>query len=202
MCDENDELQRQVRNGDNEAFGELLMLSRDRLTKAVRFRMDRRLSGRVDAVDVVQDAYVEATERLEEFRSQEVAFFVWIRFLTMQRLTTLHRRHLGAQARDAAREVSIFSGAMPEATSADLAARLLGRMTTPSQVVSRMEMKARLETALSDMDATDREVLALRYFEQLSNRETAEVLSINESAASNRYVRALKRLRILMDAIA
>ena len=186
-------------NGDPGALGILLQRSRERLERSVRFRMDRRIVGRIDAADVVQDSFVDAVERFGEFCDQDVAFFVWLRFITMQRLTTLHRRHLGAQARNAAREVSIYGGPMPEATSADLAARLLGRLTSPSQAVSKMELKIRLQESLAEMETTDREVLALRYFEQLTNSETAKVLDISDSAASNRYVRALKRLRTLMD---
>ena len=122
-------------------------------------------------------------------------FFVWRRFITMQKLCELHRKHLGAQARDAAREISLYNGACPEATSAVLAAQLLGRRTTPSQAAIRAETKLCLEQALNLMDPIDREVLALRHFEQLTNTETAQVLGIDPSASSNRYVRAIKRLK-------
>ena len=109
-----------------------------------------------------------------------------------------HRRHLGAQGRDAGREISLYRGAMPEATTAALAAQLLGRQTSPSQAASRAERKIRLQEALNSMDPIDREVLVLRHFEQLSNGEAAQVLGLDKSAASKRYARALIRLKDIL----
>src|SRR5207244_11242581 len=99
-------------------------------------------------------------------------FFLWLRFLTAQRLLILHRRHLCTQARDAGREVSLYRGALPEASSAALAAQLVGHRTTPSEAAIRAEMQLRLQEALNSLDPVDREVLALRHFEQLTNAET------------------------------
>jgi RNA polymerase sigma-70 factor (ECF subfamily) len=126
-------------------------------------------------------------------------FFLWLRFLTVQKLCELHRSHFGVKARDVTREVSLNAGVFPEATSAVLANQLLGNYTTPSQVAVRAEVKRQLEQALNEMDTIDREVVALRNFEQLSNVEAASVLEIKESAASNRYIRAIKRLRQILD---
>jgi RNA polymerase sigma-70 factor (ECF subfamily) len=122
-------------------------------------------------------------------------FFLWLRFLTGQRLQLVHRQHLGAQMRDAGREVSLHRGAMPQATSVSLAAQLLGRFTSVTQAVQRAEMQLILQEAVNGLDPLDREILALRHFEELSNDETALVLDIKPSAASNRHIRALKRLR-------
>ena len=110
----------------------------------------------------------------------------------------LHRYHFGVQARDAGRELSLFQGALPEATSAALAAQLLGHDTRPSEAFARAEKKIRLEDALNGMDAIDREVLALRHFEQLSNAEVAQVLGLRVSAASKRYIRALRKLKDIL----
>src|SRR5262249_199074 len=117
---------------------------------------------------------------------------------TARRRPALHRRHLGAQARDAAREVSLDRPALPQATSAALAARLLGRATSPSAAAVRAEMKARLREALDVMDPIDREVLTLRHFEQLSTAEAARELGISEEAAKKRHIRALKRLQAIL----
>ena len=117
--------------------------------------------------------------------------FLWLRFLTIQRLQALHRLHLGVQGRDASREVSIFHGSLPAADSgATLAAQLLGRLTTPSRAAIRAEIQLKIQEALDAMDPIDCEILALRHFEELNNSETAEVLGIHKAAASNRYVRA------------
>src|SRR5262249_51526097 len=131
-------------------------------------------------------------------RDADMPFFLWLRFLTAQRLLILHRRHLGARARDASRDVSLYRGAMPEASSAALAAQLVGHHTTPSQAAARAELQLRLQDALNAMAAVDREVLTLRHFEQLTNAETARVLGLRESAASRRYARALLRLKDLL----
>jgi RNA polymerase sigma-70 factor (ECF subfamily) len=126
---------------------------------------------------------------------------LWLRFLTLQKLLELHRHHLGAQARDVGREVYLYQGALPETSSAALAAQLLGHLTQPSQAAIRAEMKIRLQDALNSMDAVDREVLALRHFEHLSNAETAQTLGIRTSAASKRYIRALKKLRAILSSM-
>ncbi len=102
------------------------------------------------------------------------------------------------QARDVSREVSLYHGQRCEASSAILAEQLMGNLTTPSQAAVREETKLQLEQALISMDEMDREVLALRHFEQLSNVEAAQVLDISASAASNRYVRAIKRLKDIL----
>ncbi len=182
--------------GDAQALGRLLDEHRDRLRRMVRLRMDRRLQGRIDPSDVIQDAYAEATTRFDEYaQNQAMPFFLWLRFLTGQRLMALHRRHLGAQARDASREVSIHRGTFPEATSAALAAQLIGRHTSPSEAILRDEIRLRLQEALNAMDIRDREILALRHFERLTNIEAARELDLDPSAASKRYIRAVRRLR-------
>jgi RNA polymerase sigma-70 factor (ECF subfamily) len=187
--------------GDQEAWGALLARTRSRLRRMVALRLDRRLQGRVDPSDIIQEAYIDASARLADYaRKPDMPFFLWLRFLTGQRLLRVHRQHLGAEMRDAAREVSLYHGALPEATSAALAAHLLGRDTRPSEAAIRAERRIRLQEALNSMDPIDREVLALRHFEQLTNPEAARVLGLQESAAAKRYVRALKRLREILDA--
>jgi RNA polymerase sigma-70 factor (ECF subfamily) len=165
-------------------------------------RLDHRLQGRVDPSDILQDTFLEATQRLPEYvRQPDMPFYLWLRFLAGQRLLIAHRRHLAARQRDAGREVSIYRGAMPQASSAALAARLLGRESRPSEIAVRAEIKLRLQDALNQMDPLDREVLALRHFEQLSNAETARVLEVQEAAASKRYIRALKKLKTILAAL-
>jgi RNA polymerase sigma-70 factor, ECF subfamily len=189
--------------GDRAAWSAVLALHRERLRRMVALRMDRRLQGRVDPSDVIQDALLEATRRLPEYIREPapMPLFLWLRYLTAQALQTLHRRHLGAQARDAGREISIDGGRIPQATSAALAAQLLGRDTRASEAAIRAERKLRLEEALNSMDAVDREVLALRHLEQLSNGECARVLELTESAATKRYIRALKRLKEILTSL-
>jgi RNA polymerase sigma-70 factor (ECF subfamily) len=181
---------------DPQVLGQIWEHYRDRLRRVVRLRLDRRLQGRADPSDVLQEAFLDFQSRAAEYAQKpDMPFFLWLRFLTGQRLQLIHRHHLGAQMRDAGREVSLHRGAMPQATSISLAAQLLGRFTSVTQAVQRAEMQLILQEAINSMDPIDREILALRHFEELSNEETAQVLGIKPSAASNRHIRALKRLR-------
>ena len=199
MTGDSSETKRLLHNaaqGDRDGWGRLLEQHRDRLRRMLGLRLDPRLQGRVDASDVLQETYLEASARLPEYlRNPTMPFFLWLRFLAGQKLVTLHRHHLGTQMRDAGREVSLYRGRLPETSSAALAAQLLGHDTRPSEAAVRAELKIRLQEALNSMDALDREVLALRHFEQLSLAETAELLGLTESGASRRHLRALKRLK-------
>jgi RNA polymerase sigma-70 factor (ECF subfamily) len=187
--------------GDESAWERLLARDRDRLRRMVALRMDRRLQGRVDPSDVIQEACLDAARRLDEYRNgPPIPFFLWLRLLTGQRLMDEHRRHLGVHARDAGREVTIHHSALPEMPTAALAAHLLGRLTSPSQAAIRAERRIRLQEAVNSMDPIDREILALRHYEQLSNGEVAMVLGLDKSAASKRYARALVRLKEILSA--
>jgi RNA polymerase sigma-70 factor (ECF subfamily) len=191
-----------ARRGDPAALNEIFSRHRERLRRMVALRLDRRLQGRVDASDVIQDGYVDVTRRLDEYlREPRLPLFLWLRLVVGERLLKLHRQHLGAQMRDAGREVSLFREALPAASSAALAAQLLGKHTSPAQAAVRAERLLRLQEALNTLDPADREVLALRHFEELTRAETAQVLGIEEAAAAKRYVRALKRLKAILAAM-
>ena len=191
-----------ARAGDREALGALFTRYRARLRRMVEVRLDPRLQARLDASDVVQEAYVEVVERLEEYRRDpKLPLFLWLRLVVGERLLRLHRHHLGTQMRDAGREVSLYRGALPAASSAALAAQLLGKHTSPTQAAVRAERLLRLQEALNTLDPVDREVLSLRHFEELTAAETAQVLGIEEAAAAKRYFRALKRLKEILAAM-
>lgn len=182
--------------GDQAARDELFLRYHKRLQRMVQLRLNRRLQGRVDGSDILQEAYLEAARRLPEYLvDQPLPFFLWLRHVVAIKLVDAHRRHLGAQIRDAAQEVSLHRGGLPEASSVSLAAHLLGKLTSPSQAAIKAEIRVRVQETLNSMDVTDREILALRHFEQLRNVEVAMTLGIDESTASTRYLRALKRLK-------
>ncbi len=192
----NDELLEAARNGDEGALARLVDRHRGRLERMVALRMDRRLQGRVDAADVVQDAYLTVRGKFPRYSADpRLSFFLWLRLEVGQKLVDLHRFHLGTQMRDASQEVSLYRGALPPVTSLSVAEHLLGKLTTASHAAMRAELKIRVQEALNGMDPNDREVLILRHFEELSNTEVAQVLGIKPSAAVNRYVRALRRLK-------
>jgi RNA polymerase sigma-70 factor (ECF subfamily) len=186
--------------GDAQAIGELFERHRARLQRMVELRMDARLQGRIDAADVLQDAYLEVARSLPEYiRSPEIPVFLWLRFITGRKLQALHRHHLGTGLRDASRDISIFRGALPQASSQMLAAQLVGRFTSPSEAAARAEIQLRVQEALNSLEPLDRELLALRHFEQLTNFEAAQVLEISPAAAGSRFVRALKRLKKILE---
>jgi RNA polymerase sigma-70 factor (ECF subfamily) len=185
--------------GDQEAWGTLLDRHRPRLHRMISLRLDPRLQGRLDPSDVLQEAFLAASLQLKDYAtSRALPFFLWLRLVAGQKLMALHRHHLGRQMRAAGREVALYQGALPEASSTALAARLLGREVPPSEAAVQAELALRLEAALNSMDPLDREVLVLRHFEELSNNEAAQVLNIQSSAASKRYIRALRRLKEIL----
>jgi RNA polymerase sigma-70 factor (ECF subfamily) len=191
-----------ARNGDEGALAVLVERHRDRLERMVGLRMDRRLQRRVDPADVVQEAYVAVRGKFPQYSTDpRLPFFLWLRLEVGQKLVDVHRRHLGTKMRDAGQEVSLHHGALPQVTSLSLAEHLLGKLTTPSHAAMRAELKVRVQEALNSMDPNDREVLILRHFEDLSNAEAAQVLGIKPTAAVNRYVRALKRLKDVFQAM-
>jgi RNA polymerase sigma-70 factor (ECF subfamily) len=193
------ELLQRARTGDSQALNEIFVRYRDRLKRMVELRLDRRVLARLDASDVIQDAYLEVAQRLEEYvQDPKLPLFLWLRLVVGERLTTLHRHHLRTHKRDAGLEVSLYRGALPAASSAALAAQLLGQHTSPTQAAVRAERLLRIQEALNSLEPMDREVLSLRHFEQLNRAETAQALGIEESAAAKRYIRALKRLKAVL----
>ena len=188
--------------GSTPDWGAVLARHRDRLRRMVMLRLDQRLQGRVDPSDVLQEAFLEAAKHLKDYLSRPaMPFYLWLRSITGHKLSALHRQHLGTNMRDAGREVSLYRGSLPETSSAALAAHLIGQDTRPSEAAVRAERKILLQAALNSMDVIDREVLALRHFEQLSLAEVAQVLDIKEKAAGKRYLRALQRLKNILRAI-
>jgi len=193
---ETNDLRSRVAAGDRHALAELFARHRDRLRRTVTLRLDPRLRGRIDPSDVLQEASLDLLRRAEQYAAHPVMSPTrWLRWITGQRLLALHRRHLRARRRAAGQEVALDHGRRPETNSVALAELLVGRLTSPTQAAQRAELQVRLRQALDGLAPLDREVLSLRHFAELSNAETAEVLGLSPSAASNRYIRALRRLK-------
>jgi RNA polymerase sigma-70 factor (ECF subfamily) len=205
MCDrdiDSDELIRRAADGDSKALANLFGQYRTRLKRMVRLRLDSRLQGRLDPSDVLQEAYLDLERELPRYAAEpSVPAFVWLRAVVAQRLMRVHRHHLGTAMRTAAREVSLFQGGIPQASSASLASQLLGKLTSVADAAIRAEMQLQLQEILNQMDDLDREIIALRNFEELTNKEAAEVLGLDPSAASKRYIRALTRLQSSLSRI-
>ena len=192
---DNQELLKRLKDGDSTALGELIDQNRERLRQMIELRLDSRLSGRISCSDVLQEVCVDAIQRIGHFVSSDIPFHIWLRMLASQRLVDIHRHHLGAQMRDAACEVSLNGRACPQVSSVCLAACIAGSFDSPSQLLIRKEQLAAVEQALEQMDPIDREVLTMRHLEEMENDDIAIVLGLTKSAASKRYVRALRKLK-------
>jgi RNA polymerase sigma-70 factor (ECF subfamily) len=187
-----DELLRRTQAGDDHARDQLLQRHRKRLRRMVEIRMDPRLARRLDASDVVQEALIEASRKLDQYaRDQPLPFYAWLRQLTWNRLVDLHRHHL-AQKRDVTQELDWH---LSDHSVHDLAQRLVSDSSTPSGELRRAELGQRVRATLARMKPNDREILVLRHLEELSTSEIAAVVGISELAAKKRQARALLRLR-------
>ena len=195
-------LVQRIKAGDQQAFAELFVVFRPRLWRFINLRLHPQLRGRVDPDDVLQEFWLRAVARMDYFPDTATpAGFIWFRMILTQTLIELQRRHLGAEKRSACKERSLNGGWSPESTSSSLVIQLSGHFTTPSSAFIRDERAGQLEVALQGLDDIDREVLALRHFEELSNAETAMALNLSVAAASKRYIRALQRLKSVLEVI-
>ena len=205
IIDDGDELTKLLQRaagGDERTVQELFARHRDRLKRMIHLRLSRRVQGRVDDSDVLQETFLEVARRLPEYTADpKLPFYLWLRHMAGLKLAEIHRRHLGTQLRDADREVTLHRGGLPEADSVSLAAHLLGQLTTPSQAAIKAETRLMVQEALNSMDPLDREVLALKHFEQLSTSEMAAVLGMSKAGAGSRYLRAIKRLKAILSQI-
>ena len=197
--DQTQELLEAARQGDAEAVNGLLDRHRDSLRRMIALRMDRQLVRRVDASDIVQDVLVEAHRRLDTYLENPVMpFHLWLRQMAKDRMIDAHRRHRGAARRSIDREQPLQAQRLDQSTL-DLAAQLVDRELTPAAAATWQELQRRFYQATDQLDEQDREVVLMRHFEQLSNGETAESLGLSAQAASMRYLRAMRRLRSLLD---
>lgn len=192
----------QLNDGDDAVLADLFSHYHERLKRIVRFRLDHRLAGRISESDVIQESYLSASKRVDHFRGKDgMPFFVWLRLIVNQQMADLQRQHLQAEKRDVRKEISLERPAISPHTSQAMAAQLVGNATSASRAYSRVERIAKLEDALNHMEPIDREVIALRHFEELTNSEVARVLDIDEQASSKRYVRAMKRMKEIIKSI-
>jgi RNA polymerase sigma-70 factor (ECF subfamily) len=195
-----DQLLDRARGGDGSARQQLLARHRGRLRAMVAARLDRRLAARLDPSDVVQEALAEADRRLDDYlRDRPLPFYPWLRQLAWERLVKAHRAHLGRARRDVRREEPDVLG-LPDESVAELAQRLASSASSPSRHALRVEVQRRVRAALALLGEADREVLVLRYLEQLPLRDVAAVLGVGVSAVKMRHFRALERLRVLLEA--
>jgi RNA polymerase sigma-70 factor (ECF subfamily) len=194
-CD-TEQLLQQARAGDRQAFEDLFARHRAYLHQVVALRLDPRIRSRLDPEDVVQEAQLEAFRRFGDFLERRpMSFRLWLRKTTYERLLMLQRYHRQVERRSVDREVGL-----PDGSAFALVQQLLAGGSTPSKHLQRAETARCVREVLTQLSETDREILLMRNLEALSNQEVAEVLQIEPVAASQRYGRALLRLRKLLRA--
>ena len=197
--DRTQQLLQGVRNGDSQAANRLLDRHRDALRQMVAMRLDRKIQGRVDASDIVQDVMIEANRRLQDYLENPVMpFHLWLRHMAKDRLIDAHRRHRGSAKRSVDREQPMVAVGGMEQSTMELARHLADAEMTPAAAATMGEMQKRFEAAINKLGEQDQEIVLMRHFEHLSNQEAAQALGLTEPAASMRYLRAMRRLRALL----
>jgi len=190
-----------VRRGDAQAAGSLLERHREALRRMIAMRLDRRIQGRVDASDVVQDVLIDANRRLQMYLDNPtMPFHLWLRHLARDRIIDAHRRHRASARRSVDREQPAVVPARLDHSTVELVAQLRDEQLTPAAAATMRELEQRFALAVEQLEEQDREVVLMRHFEQLSNQEVAQALGLSEPAASMRYLRAMRRLRKLLAA--
>ncbi len=196
--DQTNELLDGARRGEAAAVDRLLERHRESLRRMVQVRLDRAVSGRVDASDIVQDVLWEASRRLPDYiRDAKMPFHLWLRELAKDHLIDAHRRHRKAQRRSVDRERAL-APQFPDRSSLDLAAQLRDPELTPAAATIRKELEARVFSALNELEEDDAEIILMRHHEQLTNGQAAQALNLTPAAAGMRYLRALRKLSAIL----
>ncbi len=195
-----EELLAQAKGGDEEAVNQLIDRHRNALRHLVRMRMDKKIQRRVDVSDIVQEVLIEANRRLNDYLNDpSMPFHLWIRHIARDRIIDAHRRHRGSAKRSVDREQPMVVPVGFDKSSIILASQLVDKEKTPAAATLEKELGRRVEQAITELDEMDAEVIVMRHYEQLSNQEIAMALGLTEPAASMWYLRAIRRLRELMD---
>jgi len=195
---EQDDLLCRAGQGDQTALDRLLTFYRPLLRRMISIHMDPRLAGRFDPSDVVQDTLWDVERKLAEYvRTRPLPLYPWLRRLAWEQLILYHRRHISVQSRSVERE-QLDAFDLPDHSAMQLAERLAGNVSSPSQLLSRRELRERVQAALARLSHTDRDVLVLRFLELLSLHDAAAVLKVSEAAVNMRQLRALRHLQRLL----
>jgi len=188
-----------ARRGDAGAVNHLLGEHRSPVHRLVQLRLDRKVQQRVDVSDVVQEVLVEASNRLQAYlENPEMAFHLWLRQIAWDHIIDTYRRHRGSAKRSMDREQPLVS-AVPDQSTVELALQLCDPGMTPAAAAAQYEIARKVEATIELLGDQDREIIVMRHFEHLTNLEIAEALGLNPPAASMRYLRAVRRLRQLLE---
>lgn len=189
-----------ARGGNREAANLLMERHRDSIRQLVRLRLDKKIQRRVDVSDIVQDVLIEANRRLQDYLANPLmSFRLWLRQIARDRIIDAHRRHRASARRSVDREHAFSVPRGAGRSSLELAALLSDHQMTPVAKAIQDEIVRQVEQAITQLDEHDAEIIVMRHYEQLSNQEIAQALGLTEPAASMRYLRALRRLKGLLQ---
>jgi RNA polymerase sigma-70 factor (ECF subfamily) len=199
-ADKTQDLLEGARGGDAEAINRLMDRHRDSLRRMVQLRLDQKIQRRIDVSDVVQDVLVEANRRLQDYiaSASGMPFHLWLRQIAQDRIIDAHRRHRVSAKRSIDKERPLAVPAADDHSTIQLAAQLCDRQLTPAAAATQAELARAVEAAIAKLPDQDCEIIIMRHYEQLTNQEIAQALSLSEPAASMRYLRAVRRLKELM----
>jgi len=194
------ELLAQAKDGDDSAVNQLMDRHRNSLRQLIRLRLDAKIQRRVDVSDVVQDVLVEANRRLNKFIENPIMpFHLWLRQIAKDRIIDAHRRHRVSAKRSVDREQGMAIPRGQGHSSIQLASMLGDDRLTPAAAALQKEMAAKVEAAISRLSDKDCEIITMRHYEHLTNQEIGTILGLTEPAASMRYLRAVQRLKAMMQ---
>ncbi len=194
------ELLNNVRDGQAVAVEELMDRHRNSLRRMIQLRLDQRLMQRMDVSDVIQDVLIEANRRLADYLNNPVIpFHLWIRQIAKDRIIDAHRRHRVSAKRSIDREQPQPGKGPFDQSTIELANQFRDQALTPAAAATQRELASQIESAVQMLRDNDREIILMRHYEQLNNQEIAQSLGLTEPAASMRYLRALKRLREIIE---
>lgn len=193
-------LLKQALDGDDNAVNQLMDRHRNSLRQLVRMRLDQKIQKRVDVSDVVQDVLVEANRRLQRYLNDPIMpFHLWLRQIAKDRIIDAHRRHRVSAKRSIDREQQLVAPRGYDQSSIHLASLLGDDQLTPAAAALQKEMARKVEAAVSQLNEKDCEIVVMRHYEHLSNQEIGQILGLTEPAASMRYLRAIRRLKTILQ---
>jgi RNA polymerase sigma-70 factor (ECF subfamily) len=189
-----------AKNGDASAVNQLMDRHRNSLRQLIRMRLDHKIQKRVDVSDVVQDVLVEANRRLQRYLEKPLMpFHLWLRQIAKDRIIDAHRRHRVSAKRSVDREQQLVAPRGYDQSSIQLASILRDSKLTPAAAALQKEMARKVEASISQLDEKDCEIIVMRHYEHLSNQEIGQILELTEPAASMRYLRAIRRLKAILQ---
>ncbi len=189
-----------AKDGDSSAVNQLMDRHRNSLRQLIRMRLDHKIQKRVDVSDVLQDVLIEANRRLQRYLDEPIMpFHLWLRQIAKDRIIDAHRRHRVSAKRSVDREQQLAAPRGYDQSSIQLASILGDSKLTPAAAALQKEMAIKVEASISLLEEKDSEIIIMRHYEQLSNQEIGQILGLTEPAASMRYLRAIRRLKLVLQ---